>query len=158
MMRGIYIFDLDGTIALNDHRQHHVRCEKPDWKSFSEACVHDKPNWPVIETLRTLRKTCEVWIWSGRTEDVREQTLDWMMNHRVIDNRQYRFWYRNPDRFRMRPSGDFTPDDELKQRWLNDLHISVSNKLVGVFDDRRKVVDMWRRNGVACFQVADGNF
>jgi hypothetical protein len=30
--------------------------------------------------------------------------------------------------------------------------------LMAVFDDRDKVVAMWRRNGVACFQVAEGNF
>jgi len=27
-----------------------------------------------------------------------------------------------------------------------------------VFDDRQQVVDMWRQNGLTCFQVADGNF
>ena len=27
-----------------------------------------------------------------------------------------------------------------------------------VFDDRQQVVDMWRSNGLTCFQVADGDF
>ena len=27
-----------------------------------------------------------------------------------------------------------------------------------VFDDRQQVVDMWRANGLTCFQVAEGNF
>lgn len=158
MAKPLYIFDLDGTIALNEHRQHFVQCEKPDWKSFFEACRNDKPNWPVIETLRLLRKVGEVWIWSGRSEDVREMTLDWMMDHRVIDNRQYRFWYRNPNRFLMRPSGDFTPDDVLKKQWLDSIHEIDRKRIVAVFDDRNKVVNMWREAGIPCFQVAEGNF
>lgn len=31
-------------------------------------------------------------------------------------------------------------------------------RLVAVFDDRDKVVSMWRARGVACFQVAPGAF
>jgi len=27
-----------------------------------------------------------------------------------------------------------------------------------VFDDRDKVVNMWRENGIPCLQVAPGNF
>jgi hypothetical protein len=27
-----------------------------------------------------------------------------------------------------------------------------------IFDDRDKVVKMWRSNGIACFQVAPGDF
>ena len=34
------VFDLDGTIALNDHRQHFVERPKgqKDWYAFFEAC------------------------------------------------------------------------------------------------------------------------
>lgn len=158
-MKPIYIFDLDGTLALNEHRQHLVRgVEKPDWDAFFKACVHDVPHYAVIKTLTQLRKTCEIWIWSGRMETVREETLDWLMKHKVIDNRNYRFWYRNPNRFLMRQEGDFRPDEVLKKAWLDDLHVSERRKLVGVFDDRNKVVQMWRDSGVACFQVAEGDF
>ncbi|WP_457852111.1 phosphatase domain-containing protein [Mycolicibacterium conceptionense] len=30
--------------------------------------------------------------------------------------------------------------------------------VAGIFDDRNRVVDMWRRLGLACFQVAEGDF
>ena len=40
---------------------------------------------------------------------------------------------------------------------LDKARIGKEN-IVGVFDDRQKVVDMWRKNGLTCFQVADGNF
>lgn len=157
-MKNIFIFDLDGTIALNHHRQHFVDGENQNLDAFFKACVDDEPNWPVIYTLLHLRKTSEIWIWSGRSEDVRQETLDWLMNHGVIDNRQYRFWHKNPNRFLMRPSGDFTADDVLKKKWLDSLNHIERRNLIGVFDDRNKVVKMWRDNGVACFQVAVGDF
>lgn len=34
----------------------------------------------------------------------------------------------------------------------------MSNRLVMTFDDRDRVVAMWRRNGVVCAQVAPGDF
>ena len=63
---------------------------------------------------------------------------------------------------KMRPTKGqdaFTPDDQLKQMWLDDFADNVGkDNILGVFDDRNKVVDMWRKNGLTCFQVADGNF
>ena len=60
----------------------------------------------------------------------------------------------------MRPTSKqfmFMPDDKLKQMWLDQLFTDKSD-IVCVFDDRQKVVDMWRGNGLNVFQVADGNF
>ena len=48
-------------------------------------------------------------------------------------------------------------DDDLKQNWLDSL-FSNKDDIFAVFDDRQKVVDMWRSNGLNVFQVADGNF
>lgn len=158
MLKPIYIFDLDGTISINKHREHYIKCEKPDWEGFFNACDKDIPNYPVIEVLKSLRKTSEIWIWSGRSDAVREKTLDWLMDYKIIDCRNYSHFFNNPNRFRMRKSGDFTPDEVLKKNWLDGLSFFELIRLVGVFDDRDKVVKMWRYNGIACFQVADGNF
>ena len=49
------------------------------------------------------------------------------------------------------------PDDELKKRWLDQLFTNTDD-VHCVFDDRDKVVKMWRDNGLTCFQVAPGNF
>ncbi|WGN90708.1 PseT-like polynucleotide kinase phosphatase [Burkholderia phage vB_BglM_WTB] len=59
---------------------------------------------------------------------------------------------------RMRPHGDTTPDDQLKRKWLHSLSPVDRARLIAVFDDRQKVVDMWRSEGVPCFQVAPGDF
>ena len=53
----------------------------------------------------------------------------------------------------------FMPDDKLKQGWLDDLWPDdKKDNIVCVFDDRDKVVQMWRENGLNCFQVAEGAF
>ncbi len=59
----------------------------------------------------------------------------------------------------MRPTDDYhhyMKDSDLKQMWLDTL-IDKDN-VFAVFDDRNQVVDMWRKNGLTVFQVADGDF
>jgi hypothetical protein len=146
------IFDLDGTIALIDHRRHFVEGEKKDWDAFYQACDGDRFNWPVVRLLKRLYghhpPIERIEIWSGRCESVRAKTLSWLER----DELPY-------DRLRMRPKGDFTPDDELKRRWLDEHNAERGwDKVSIVFDDRDKVVAMWRSQGICCCQVAPGDF
>lgn len=153
-MTPLYIFDLDGTLALIEHRRHFVTMingrEKPDWRAFYAACVDDKPNWPVIETLHALLACADVWIWSGRSSEVMDETRAWLQQHLA--------WNAEDINLCMRVEGDFTPDEQLKAAWLAGMSSYDRRRLVAVFDDRQKVVDMWRSKGVACFQVAPGDF
>lgn len=150
MSEPLYIFDLDGALALIDHRRHFVECErdKQDWKAFYAACVDDKPNLPVLKTLTSIEESgAEIWIWSGRSDEVAKQTQAWLAGLFLV-----------PDRLQMRQEKDYTPDDQLKRQWLLAMNQEDRQRLVAVFDDRDKVVKMWRDNGVACFQVAPGAF
>lgn len=155
MSKPLYIFDLDGTLSIATHRQHLVQCDKPDWPAFFAACVDDQPNLPVIRTLQSLRKSgAECWIWSGRSDEVRTQTVDWLSAQGIgLWN-----WPFPPERFRMRKAGDYTPDDKLKAQWLSEIEPPEYSRLTAVFDDRDKVVAMWRAAGIPCFQVAQGAF
>lgn len=161
-MKPLYIFDLDGTLANIDHRQHFVVGDAKDWRAFFAACVHDVPNLPVIRTLQALRSAgAECWIWSGRSDEVRPATVEWLCKHGCFGwpTGFLPAWpFGAPERFRMRAAGDFRPDEELKLGWLGDLDPPERNRLTAVFDDRDKVVAMWRSFGVPCFQVAPGAF
>lgn len=143
-MRDIVIFDLDGTLALIDHRRHLVEGEKKDWDAFYKACVHDQPNQAVIDLLKVCHERYAVYIFSGRSDAVRVETEEWLRKHGV---RHYRLW--------MRKDGDYTPDDILKRKWLHE--VGAENVAFTV-DDRDKVVKMWRDEGLTCFQVAPGDF
>ena len=135
------IFDLDGTVALIDHRRH---LTKEHWPSFERSCVTDQPNLPVIAVMKVLRAAgWVIEIWSARSEKVRGYTEDWLNDNDVRYNR-----------LRMRPEFDSRDDAILKEEWL----LAEESKPDIVFDDRQKVVDMWRRNGITCCQVAPGDF
>jgi hypothetical protein len=51
-----------------------------------------------------------------------------------------------------------TPDDVLKRQWFDAMLRDDRERLVATFDDRDRVVKMWRDAGVTCFQVAPGEF
>ena len=147
------IFDLDGTIANIDERRR--ISDKGDgkihWGKFfdPENIKLDEPNIPVIETFKAFKSLrYNVAIFSGRSDATREKTEEWLEKHGV-----------KPSHFIMRPDGDFTPDDELKKGWLDEYFPGDKrHDILCVFDDRNKVVNMWREEGLACFQVAEGNF
>lgn len=145
-MKPLYIFDLDGTLALIEHRRHFVEGEKKDWPGFFAACVDDVRNEPVIRTLFNLSISAEIWIWSGRSDEVRAQTENWLHNNGIIH------------KLRMRKAGDHQPDTKLKASWIADFSAEERARLVAVFDDRSSVVEMWREHGIPCFQVARGEF
>jgi phosphoserine phosphatase len=152
-MKPAYIFDLDGTLALNEHRQHLLASAQPDkWRRFFAACVDDVPNKPVIQTMQALAMMGQIFIWSGRSDEVASQTVKWLSTHVGM----------KPDEIRsitrMRPAADHRPDHELKLSWLNELSPVDRQRLVAVFDDCDSMVAMWRANGIACFQVAPGAF
>ena len=163
------IFDLDGTLALIEHRRHFVEGAKKDWPAFFRACVDDAPNRPVIRIFNALRNTRadHIEIWSGRSGLVADQTLEWLNRHTSGFFCSYQYEWTWPTGGRvlgntpvyMRRNGDHTPDDNLKEGWLDRaLAAGFRPNEITVFDDRKKVVDMWRRRGVTCLQVAEGNF
>ena len=159
----LYIFDLDGTLALIEHRRHFVEGPKKDWPAFFAACVDDAPNVPVIRTLQTLRKSgAEIWIWSGRSDEVRSETIQWLTKHGCFPwptNETILNWpIGAPERFRMRKAGDHQQDTKLKFGWLSEIEPPEYKRLTAVFEDRASVVQMWRDAGITCFQVAPGDF
>jgi hypothetical protein len=161
-MKPLYIFDLDGTLANADHRIHYISGEKKNWRAFFAACVDDEPIAPAIATLKALRRGgAEVWIWTGRSDEVRTQTIEWLVKHGCFGGtaETLPWWpFGAPERFRMRQAGDLRPDHVIKGEWLALLDPPEYGRLTAVFEDRERVVRMWRDSGVACYQVASGDF
>ena len=167
------VFDLDGTLADGSHREHFITGEEKDWDAFFEACDGDKPHAHVIEVLQSLdRQGHYIEIWSGRSTGrstpqtpggtVLHKTLAWLDAHGIGVAWDPARTRRAPvSNLRMRPHGDHSPDDELKRGWLQNArrfkHEGVKVPEL-VFDDRQRVVDMWREEGIPCFQVAPGDF
>lgn len=151
MNNKIIIVDLDGTLALNKHRFHYIDKslgKRIDWDAYFEACDQDIPHTPVIETIKALKaQGYKIHVFSARGDVVREKTIQWLNKHNVLF-----------DDLTMREMNSYTPDEELKKRWLLTYYPNFKEEIFGVFDDRDKVVKMWRSMGLTCFQVAEGDF
>jgi hypothetical protein len=150
-MKKAIICDLDGTLAL-----------KHDGRSWYDASTSDldNPNKPVLALLRFVQEAnwhglnteqdCQIIFLSGRQEKDREPTEKFLEKHRL--NRYPLF---------MRTTDDFRNDTIIKKE-LYEENIKGNYEILFVLDDRNSekcpVVDMWRELGLACFQVAEGNF
>jgi len=155
-MSKIVIFDLDGTLALIDKRRA-IAIDSTgtmDWKKFFDP-MHiplDEPNQPVIHMAKLLHSQgFKIFIFSGRSGKTLQATVEWLQDNNIPC-----------DKLMMRPldkKHHFMKDSDLKQMWLDDEDI-IPNKsdIFAVFDDRDQVVDMWRKNNLTCFQVANGDF
>lgn len=148
------IFDLDGTLALIDDRRTLSTKDngKIDWDIFFDPnnINLDKPNQPVIKVAQMFKDSgFRIVILSGRLKTTKNVTKKWLENFNVPF-----------DVLKMRPDNKqfkFMSDDDLKQGWLDTLFTNKED-VFAVFDDRKKVVDMWRSNGLNVFQVAEGDF
>lgn len=152
-MKPLYIFDLDGTLANIEHRRHFVEGDVKDWRTFFAECGKDVPIRNVIGTMDRLMKAgADVWIFSGRSDECMWLTKKWLFSWTGLT-------YRDMETcLVMRQAGDYRADDVLKQEMLDNMLPEDWERLVAVFDDRDRVVNMWRSNGITCFQVAPGNF
>ena len=153
-MKKTAIFDLDGTLALIDARRAKSTNVngKMDWDTFFDPnnIQLDLPNQPVIEMAKMLKEQGHsIVIFSGRSKVTKVATMEWLNKFGVPF-----------DVLKMRPDNNefkFMPDNKLKQHWLDQLFPDKSSILC-IFDDRDKVVKMWRENGLTCMQVAQGDF
>lgn len=148
-MSKIIVFDLDGTLALDEHRVHHLRGQEKNWDAYFAACPGDEPNAPIVQVYDNLigAPGARVEIWTGRIDTYLEATLQWIEEHLIA----------HPDFLQMRRADDRTNDDELKRAWLSTARAN-GHEVVLAFEDRKRVVEMWRAEGVICAQVAPGEF
>ena len=140
------IFDLDGTLALTDHRAHYLNrpSGEKDWRAFYAACDKDDPCHPILRTLLALWSTgADVEIWSGRSKEVADKTAAWLSANGI-----------GHIPIKMREVGDHRPDTVLKAEWLDECGYLPAL----VFEDRSSMVAMWRERGIVCCQVAPGEF
>lgn len=148
----MYVFDIDGTIADCRHRIHHIKgIDEPDWEAFDADGPNDTPIPEVIQILTALH-ACghRILLATGRNERGREYTEEWLAKHTV----PY-------DWLLMRPEHDHRPDTVVKKEvldeWLREQE-RHPNDVLAIFEDRARVVDMWRTAGYRVLQVEPGNY
>ena len=139
------LFDLDGTIANPYHRRHFVRIKPCNWPAFFKAQVNDTVIEPIATIAREIYKEgkYKVIIFTARPDTYKDMTEKWLKKHNINYHAIY-----------MREGKDNNDDQITKKEMLDKLREDGYNP-IAVFDDRPKVVRMWRREGILVFPVAD---
>lgn len=170
----LVLVDMDRTLADCEHRRHFldirdclmclgtgfnqsgeedcIHCKgtghtKKNWDGFYSDCISDPPVESILTWVKALGDDPDfmVCIVSGRpTDKAGRETVAWLEKHNVPF-----------DRIFMRAAADHRPDYMVKQEILDRL---PKNQIAFAIDDRNQVVEMWRRNGLTVYQVAEGNF
>lgn len=138
-MRKTVVIDLDGTLSDLTHRLKFLEQKPKDWDGFFGNVLGDDENYWCAVLMECLAARYEIVIVSGRPERTREDTIKWLDQHSVVYN----------ELVLVRKDGDRAPDDLLKEQWLQKYG---PENIIFAVDDRQRVVDMWRRNGVICLQ------
>ena len=157
-LRGVKIavFDLDGTLSDGSQREHFLNTpgEKKRWKEYFDDCHNDTPIWDVINVHQAL--CIAGWhteIWSGRSEIVRDKTIDWLRKVGINTGE-----FPNQVPLRMRGKNDYRDDREVKGDMLDRFMRDTQRIPCIIFDDRNKMVEFWREKGITCAQTALGDF
>lgn len=129
------IVDTDGTLA------NHEGVRDP----YDTSRYHlDKVHKDVALAVSRLADEYVVIGVSGRSEEFAQVTKNWWLGEARL----------TADEFYFRPSGDSRPDDIIKAE-IYENHIRGRYNVLGVFDDRARVLRMWRAKGLTTFAVGD---
>ena len=134
------LVDLDGTLADIKHRLYLLQERPKNHRAFEKLCVNDEVNFPVCLVVKALESYADIVIVSGRSSDVRKETEEWLQENSISYNDIY-----------MRKSGDYRADNIIKDEIL--MQIKEKYDILFAIDDRKRVVDMWKRNGIFVFDV-----
>ncbi|MGO2150835.1 MAG: AAA family ATPase [Microbacterium gubbeenense] len=132
-----YIVDIDGTLAdLGDpmHRDPY------DESKVYEDGIHND----VVRLVDGLSRDYHIIAVSGRSDGCVADTARWL-----VDKAQL-----SVDELHMRKTGDGRGDDVVKAE-IFDNQIASKYNVLGVIDDRPKVLRMWRAKGLTTFAVGD---
>lgn len=146
MKQKAIIVDVDGTIADISHRLHFVKRpnKERDFKSFFAEMHKDKPKKNVIEVIESLWFGAEIIFVTARPEKYRKVTENWLFEHCELSGTLPTL-FMAPDKLGVR--------DEVFKAELYEKKIKPKYRVIAVFDDRQRVVDMWRKKGLTCLQV-----
>ena len=141
----IVIFDIDGTLADVSERIHHVKSKPKNWNAFFQGMAQDKAIHSMVRLCNILYASgIQIILCSGRSEEHRQQTVEWLAQKGV-----------NYHDLLLRKDKDRRPDTTVKRELLSGIDKS---KILFVVEDRSRVVEMWRSEGLVCLQCAPGEF
>lgn len=140
------LFDLDGTMCDVKHRRQYVATKPRNWDAWNAGIINDKPIPQVFEVFNALKDRFVVFFVSGRSDDYRDVTVKWLESQGITDI--------DYNGLLMRKYKDHR-DDAIVKGEIAD-QIEENYEIFAVFDDRKRVVDMWVNRGIFVFDVGQG--
>lgn len=156
----VIVCDLDGTLCNVEHRRHHVRRtdgQKKDWAAFFRDIPLDPVNQWCADLLRGMASHYKIIYCSGRDDNQRKMTVEWLEKHGLDSFYDPLFETEEKAELYMRNRQDSRQDSIVKEIIL-DFEILTRYTPHFMIDDRKQVVDMWRRRGFVCLQCDEGDF
>lgn len=145
MHEEIVIFDIDGTLADVSERIHHLQGKPKNWNAFFQGMAQDKAIKSMVRLCNILYSAgVRIVLCSGRSEEHRSATVKWLTQQGVKYHE-----------LRLRRDGDRRSDVIVKREMLAGID---KTKVLFVVEDRSRVVQMWRSEGLVCLQCAPGEF
>lgn len=138
------IVDIDGTLA-------HIADGRSPYDA-SRAMNDSLDDAVSLLTAMMYNHGYKVIILTGRNEEHRDVTVQWLEENNVEYDELYTRLNTDVDE-----KGKQLEDSIVKER-LFRTHVEPRFNVKFVLDDRNRVVNMWRRIGLKCSQVAPGNF
>ena len=141
----IVIFDIDGTLADVSERIHRLKKKPKNWDAFFQGMAQDN-------AIRSMARLCnilydsgiQIILCSGRNEGYRAETVKWLAEQGV-----------HYHELLLRKEKDRRSDAVVKREMLVTIDKS---KVLFVVEDRSRVVEMWRSEGLVCLRCAPGEF
>lgn len=140
------VFDMDGVLSDAAGRQHLLERPRRDWDAFFEAVGEDQLIDEVARLLEVLDPNLRIVLLTARPIRVQPQTMAWLAEHELR-------W----DLLVMRDWGDYGAAREFKRDAVHDLR-SHGFELRLAFEDDRRNVDMFHREGVPCVYIHSGYY
>lgn len=147
MQKPAVIFDMDGTLADCSHRLHFVKGPgKKNWKMFFAGSADDLPRPEIVRLALELSANNAILIASGRPEQLRKVTENWLLKYDVPYERIY-----------LRKNDDMRPDGIVKSEMFPVMQKQGFAPWLSV-DDRESAVSAWRVLGLCCLQCDQSNY
>ena len=131
------IVDVDGTLAHNSPNN-------PRDPYDGSRAGEDHVDETLAAMLDVLDENYFIHIVTGRGLRHRHLTEEWLKDHAI----PYDHLWTRPD------NDTSVPDAWVKYQIAKE--IARTHNIVGVFDDRERVIDMWRAAGIKTFDVGQG--
>ena len=149
-MSEFVIIDIDNCIAKDDWRIRYIDWSQTDLDKRYEE-YHRRAGYDFAHNRHLVREThpeAKPLFLTARPLAVREFTEKWLESKYLPRGRAYELLMRN--------NGDHAPSAVLKERqlhWLFEHYFVLPRQIMGAYDDRQDVVDMYCKYGIPAKRI-----